>query len=168
MVLALVVMQIWPLGKQRDRAIDGAISNDIYTIRAAADTYARKKNKSPSSLSDLDLDKKLTSRSVSYGYSLERSGANKIRVCAVFKTDTRTDNNTIGTNPLDDLPKSSGSYSSSYYSGYDDPNVHGKGKECFTSQVYGLYNSRYPSTYNQSSPESPIYKGTGIDDTNSL
>jgi competence protein ComGC len=133
----LIVLQLWPLGKQRGRMIDGVISGDISTINFKADDYARVHGRAPTSVSDLDVDAALKKRAKAYDYTLEKSGSNDLRVCAVFKTDTRNDNSqSVGTNPLTTFT------SSSYYSyGSDhtnDPYYHGKGKECFTYTLYSL------------------------------
>lgn len=112
---------IWYYAISRGAASDQQKVTDISSLQAAVDKYTQDKDGLPDSLDQLDVDNKIKTRLGDYDYSHNND---TFTICANFKTDASIED---------------------YYSTDSDPYYHGKGRQCFTSDVY-IYDS-YPDPY---------------------
>lgn len=122
LALVCVVSLIWYFVLSRGSASDQKKVTDISSIQTAVDNYAQDQGKAPDSLEQIKLEEKIKSRLKDYEYS---HSTDTFTICTNFKTDASADN------PYGD----------------SDPYYHGKGRQCFTSNLY-LYNASdlpYPS-----------------------
>jgi hypothetical protein len=134
--LALVLTVVYffvPLKAQRGAFIDQVIVDDLRELRSQVDNYSSKNNELPEELDDLDLNNELKAHAKAYKYKYEAVDFNKYKLCAVFKTDTKSTDK-VDANPLERYQYGS---SSSYESpSYEDPAKHGSGEQCFNYEGY--------------------------------
>jgi len=135
---------IWYYAISRGAASDQQKVSDITTLQSAVDEYSERNSNLPDSLDQLELDKKVQDRLKDYDYT---HNSDSFTICANFKTDASIED---------------------YYDTDSDPYYHGKGRQCFTSDVY-LYDSYqddpyttpdydFDSLYNQDSQFDSLYQ----------
>lgn len=158
-IVAVVLLFIFPILSRRDAVIDARAATDLYTITASVNEYVSKHSALPDNLKQLTLDDKVGSRLSNYEYQkLDRGsvqgnknrsdgitydqsliyspsyGSYSYKICATFKTDTSKERNVT---PISLF----GSYSGSFA-------IHKTGKQCFTQTAYGGSNGTEPTADN--------------------
>lgn len=137
---------LWYYVLSRGTASDQQKVSDVVALQTAINEYSLQNDTLPENLDQLEVDKKIKDRLKNYDYS--RSEEN-YTICVNFKTDASADD---------------------YYNSDSDPYFHGKGRQCFTEDVY-LYNSSpdpytspdynyddFDSLYNQSPQFDSLYQ----------
>lgn len=112
---------IWYYAISRGAASDQQKVSDITALQLALDDYSQQKSTLPDNLDQLELDSKLDGRLKDYDYTYN---TDTFTICANFNTDASIDD---------------------YYGTDSDPQYHGKGRQCFTSDVYNSYQDPYSS-----------------------
>ena len=136
--VAILVMQVLPIGGQRNSLIDSKISQDLLSISYKVENYLSDNDKIPENLNSLGLSAEEKSRATSYNYQIkEGSDSGTYELCADFLTNTK-DKKPQSDDPISAYAEDASLSYPSISGRRDDPNVHGVGRQCFEFTSYGI------------------------------